>query len=1227
MNNPLSIAHLYRLILFIGCASCFAPLMLVAQTSQLTINPTAFNISLEAGDSAQYELQIGNNTAADLPIAITGATLLSNKKMHVTALSNGSDIAQEYANTIAAINTYFDNYTLSELNSYDPATVNAALQNTDVLLIPEQEDCNDVGWLALATTIQNFAQNGGTVIVNGTINQCIFNLGLFSGLYLGNYNGITNIEAPDDPLLQGIIPPYTAQIVSYYYTIFDSDWTDILTYEGNTVAGYRNIGTGKVILIGHDYMFSNGNMKRLIANAFYTANVNNQAWLYINDDADTLAANETSTYMVEFNAKNLFAGVYTQDLAIYAAANPDPIIVPCSLTVNGTAQYAINTPSHDFGEIPLSTTADYTFLIANNGTADLVISDIFADSDAYLISPDNAVVPPTQAQALSVTFAPPAVGSYNTMLTFITNIGTYSVALNGVGIAAPAVMVSPSSLEATLQSGESTTLPLVISNNGENVLNFSVDTTLFSAAPRILAYTNGIDLLGGYNNVLSILNSELGASNYTLSEINTSNAAELAAALANADIFLVPPITDLTATNTFSTLGGVLQSYAANGGKVIFLGSLLSLGQAPATVSGLFSGDFGLNPVGNCEVVAPAHPIVAGVPSSYAPTSVSPIGFSNSDIVRIVTQPPLIPLLPEGDIVAYRNIGTGKAIYIGSDYSSYNYIDELLLINTIRWVSNAATIWLTSSPTSGTVSFPAGQSTVNITLDASGLAPGIYQTTINIATNDPQNPTISIPVTLTVLPGAPTAIFTADVTETCSGIVNFSDLSDGSPISWLWDFGDGNSSTLQNPSHTYENDGTYSVSLTVCNAIGCNEQSEIAYIEVGLSPDCAIAVMPENNVFIAQDCAGTLSDSGGLSGDYEVGNEGVVTIAPVGATFVELTFTAFNYTTSGLPFPIPGFDHILTIYDGADTLSPVIGTYTGTQLPNTTGVILSSGGAITLKENTAGFLGSILPAASGFAATWSCQIITEVPTAQFTQSQANPCSSTIAFNSTATQYPNSWQWNFGDGTTSNLANPTHTYLNNGTYSVTLEACNIIGCSEVATQTVLIDDLISVDFSSPPSINIGQPALLQSDFVGATQIVWDYGDGQTAIGSIFAVHDYDQAGTYTITLTVTNTAGCTAQASHTITVIDPSVNTQTIAHNLPALAPNPFQHYLQVNIPPLQKPISLQLCNAWGQCVYSQTLQNNETIVTIDTAPLPVGVYMLWLETEQGQYKQKVLKVE
>ncbi|MFH1698998.1 MAG: PKD domain-containing protein, partial [Candidatus Zixiibacteriota bacterium] len=62
--------------------------------------------------------------------------------------------------------------------------------------------------------------------------------------------------------------------------------------------------------------------------------------------------------------------------------------------------------------------------------------------------------------------------------------------------------------------------------------------------------------------------------------------------------------------------------------------------------------------------------------------------------------------------------------------------------------------------------------------------------------------------------------------------VQFTDLSSGSPTSWLWEFGDGNTSAQQHPNHVYYSHGIYTVKLTVTNSLGSDDKTEGSYIHV-----------------------------------------------------------------------------------------------------------------------------------------------------------------------------------------------------------------------------------------------------------------------------------------------------------------------------------------------------------------------------------------------------------
>jgi len=80
----------------------------------------------------------------------------------------------------------------------------------------------------------------------------------------------------------------------------------------------------------------------------------------------------------------------------------------------------------------------------------------------------------------------------------------------------------------------------------------------------------------------------------------------------------------------------------------------------------------------------------------------------------------------------------------------------------------------------------------------------------------------------------PTPAFIPNITSTCTGAVQFTDQSINTPTSWLWNFGDGQTSTIQNPLHTYTSSGAFSVTLTVTNSYGKDSLAKSNLINVNL---------------------------------------------------------------------------------------------------------------------------------------------------------------------------------------------------------------------------------------------------------------------------------------------------------------------------------------------------------------------------------------------------------
>jgi len=155
--------------------------------------------------------------------------------------------------------------------------------------------------------------------------------------------------------------------------------------------------------------------------------------------------------------------------------------------------------------------------------------------------------------------------------------------------------------------------------------------------------------------------------------------------------------------------------------------------------------------------------------------------------------------------------------------------------------------------------------------------------------------------------------------------------------------------------------------------------------------------------------------------------------------------------------------------------------------------------------------------------------------ADFTPSKPGDCESLITrFNDNSTGNPVSWQWNFGNGATSTQQSPSASYTAPGTYKVTLTVKDAAGNSSSAEKTVTVWDKPQPNFTASPAkgcIPFDVTFTDKSNPVNGTisTYSWDFGDGSTGSGSN-PVHTYNNVLSPTVTLTVTNSNGCTASKS-------------------------------------------------------------------------------------------------
>jgi PKD repeat protein len=511
------------------------------------------------------------------------------------------------------------------------------------------------------------------------------------------------------------------------------------------------------------------------------------------------------------------------------------------------------------------------------------------------------------------------------------------------------------------------------------------------------------------------------------------------------------------------------------------------------------------------------------------------------------------------------------------------------------------------NPTFFNWSFGNGLSTVNaFNTQASTIytANGTYIVTL-MSSNSALSCTTTITQTIMVsnVTSTPCSIFASfTYTQGSSGSVFFTSISTGVTPStnYFWDFGDFSYGTGSSTSHNYYN-GTYTVTLMMSDSSGIQTcVANSGQVITVNSNTCNFNVNfnytygSDGVVFFNSTSTGTNSNTTFLwnFGDFSGGSNGAS--------------TSYNYSSNGL------YTVLLTRVDSTGFL-PCITHYTQT---------------IVVTTNT-------------------CNLNANFASATGAGNSVNFYNTSIGTDSSTV-----YNWNFGDGNSSTSPNPTHTYLNSGTYNVLLniyDQNNNLTCNDSIYQTVSVGNqpcVANANFSLTPT-NTPQvwnvfPAN-PTNVVGAT---WNWGDGSTS-NTLYTSHTYSAAGMYNICLTVTVSCGAidTACVSYSIykiagtaqdmsiiqlTVVDLSsvsiknTTTETIDYSI---SPNPNNGLFDLNVKGVKsKNVNVAVYNVVGKIVYETfgETNNGNFVKDIQLNEMPNGIYFIKVSVDNHVSTKKII---
>jgi PKD repeat protein len=365
------------------------------------------------------------------------------------------------------------------------------------------------------------------------------------------------------------------------------------------------------------------------------------------------------------------------------------------------------------------------------------------------------------------------------------------------------------------------------------------------------------------------------------------------------------------------------------------------------------------------------------------------------------------------------------------------------------------------------------------------MADGNYAATLIVTTQENCRDTTTMLVPIDV--DGPDALFYSPTPANCApSVVEFFDQS-AEAVAWLWDFGDGSQSTVQNPVKLYDNPGVYTISLVVTAATGCQDTLILVNYVTVLGPATSFSVQ------MASTCVGapvsfTDLSNGAVEWEWNFG-EGTTSNVQH-PTFVydtpgNYTITLFSRDTLGCsafytipapvsinPYPVAGFTADLMGH-----CAPLQVNFSNTSQGATSyawdfgGMGTSSSANPSFSFGTPGNYNVTLIATTGFGCSDTTSMhgfeAYQIPVAGFTLNQTEGCTPlSVSFNNNSYQTENpQFLWNFSNGQTSTEVNPTTVYFNPGFYNVSLQVTNANGCAD----TLILPSIVNVFDTLPAPV--------------------------------------------------------------------------------------------------------------------------------------------------------------
>jgi PKD repeat protein len=482
--------------------------------------------------------------------------------------------------------------------------------------------------------------------------------------------------------------------------------------------------------------------------------------------------------------------------------------------------------------------------------------------------------------------------------------------------------------------------------------------------------------------------------------------------------------------------------------------------------------------------------------------------------------------------------------------------------------------------------------------------------------------------------------------------VTLTDKSKGDISDYFWFFGDGSSSVLKNPVHTFDYPGLYFIELTVVDASGLCMDYYFEPVQVG-NFTCQAKFnyfidSLSNVAYFNPDAIGDVTDYLWFFGDGSISTEsdpvhmftqpGYFT---VGLNTFDVASGCMDYYEETILIGRQGIDcranfMYMTNPDNLEV------SFTNNSKGNITDYVWNFGDRqIGTNENPkhtylkGGYYYVCLTVMNTFGITNTvCNMI------QVSPNQEKDClakfiytvdSATMGVRFTDKSFgkPDGWFWNFDDGGSATTQNPFHSYTQPGFYMVRLSTANsVTNCTSRTFKLVNVgmeNQGLETDFSYDIDTNNLKADSYPVDFIGVSlgdgnKLKWTFGDGDVDTTSLQPTHEYTAPGTYTVCLTISNPVTKDSDTQCDTITVGPVSGMEDMYNRVTQLGnyPNPFRDITNIVYQlPVATDVDLSIFDNSGrkiETIVHEYKDAGKHVIEYNGAYLDSGVYHLRLVT-------------